>query len=300
MRTDEVRNLTSPEWLVQGIIPQNVTVQLFGREGSHKSFIALDLAFCVAIGKAFHGHPTLKGRVLYIAAEGGAPIADRIRAWEEHNVVTCDDVDFFMEEELMLDNHETVKEAIAEWQDNNYKLIIFDTLRTSSEGDEVSAKTMNAITRGMRMLQRAFDATVIVVNHSTKTDAKTYAGGGAMGTNIATNIRVIYDEKEVTTFECTKQKDADKFETIAFRHKPVGKSLVMVSDEEEKVVVHSSPHDETILTLLSKYVDGIARAEFKKECVNNGVPPATTYRRFTALEAQGRIKQDEIGRLYRT
>lgn len=299
MSTAQVRNLNSPEWLVEGILPEHCTIQLYGWEGSHKSFITIDLMFCVASGRDFHGHKVRQARGLYVAAEGGAPIGKRIRAWEQHHGITCENVDWLMDEVLMLDNPDLVEAAIAEWRGKGYGFIVIDTLRTSSTGDEISPKTMGAITRSMRMLQRDLNTTVLIVHHSPKGNSHTYSGSGVMGGNITTNIQVSYDDKRGTTdFACIKQKDADKFETIVFRHKPVLDSLVMTTNEHEKAIIKEGPHDALILNLLRKHSDGIAKAAFNKECGDNGIRNSTYYRRIKVLEAQNRLRVDELGTLW--
>lgn len=288
MTSDEVRDRPSPEWLVDGILPEHATILMYGFEGSHKSFIALDLAYCIASGTSWHGHQVKPGRVLYIAAEGGNAIGKRIRAWDAEHGITCNEVDWLMDEVLMLDSDNDAKEAALVWRDAGYTFVIFDTLRTSSTGNEMSPQVMNAITRSMRFLQRELNATVMVVHHSPKKSDDTYGGAAAMGTNITTNIRVSYDPNTgKTEFACKKQKDAEFFDTIAFKHKPVGESLVMTTDKGKKSVGKTNAHDATILKVLGGFPDGIAKADLRRLCTEAGVSKSSCYRRIGELQAQG-------------
>jgi hypothetical protein len=43
----------APQWILKGIIPTESVVVIFGESGAGKSFLALDLAFCVATGRVF-------------------------------------------------------------------------------------------------------------------------------------------------------------------------------------------------------------------------------------------------------
>lgn len=59
-----------PEFLVDGLIETDGLGLIFGDPGSAKSFMAVDLALCVASGADFHGKGVKKGPVLFIAGEG--------------------------------------------------------------------------------------------------------------------------------------------------------------------------------------------------------------------------------------
>lgn len=52
-----ISQLTSKQpkntWLIKGIIEQATTGMLFGSPASGKSFIAMEMAFCIAIGHDF-------------------------------------------------------------------------------------------------------------------------------------------------------------------------------------------------------------------------------------------------------
>ena len=54
---------------------------IWGRSGSLKSFVALDMGLCVATGLTWHGHATKHGRVVYLAAEGARGLGARAMGW---------------------------------------------------------------------------------------------------------------------------------------------------------------------------------------------------------------------------
>lgn len=69
-------------FLIEELFEVGELVVMFGPPGAGKSFIAIDMAACVATGKAFHGLKVEAGTVVYIAGEGHAGLARRRRAWE--------------------------------------------------------------------------------------------------------------------------------------------------------------------------------------------------------------------------
>ena len=85
---DEMIRLTPPDWLVKDVLPQGATAVLFGESNSFKSFIAIDLACCVALGVPWHGHPVKQGNVIYVASEAAYGVATkRIPAWMAHHKI---------------------------------------------------------------------------------------------------------------------------------------------------------------------------------------------------------------------
>lgn len=68
-----------PAWLVADIITELSLNAIVGPTGSYKSFLALDLATCVALGKPFHGRETKQANVLLILGEGahGIPVRQK-------------------------------------------------------------------------------------------------------------------------------------------------------------------------------------------------------------------------------
>ena len=61
------KELTAPEWLIKGVIPSDGLLEFIGASGSYKSFIVLDLMFCISAGIDYHGKKAKKGVVVYIA-----------------------------------------------------------------------------------------------------------------------------------------------------------------------------------------------------------------------------------------
>jgi hypothetical protein len=74
------------DWLIEGVIPKKAFVALYAPPASFKSFVALDIAECIATTRPFLGKEVKQqGAVLYIAGEGHGGIGARIKALKLHH-----------------------------------------------------------------------------------------------------------------------------------------------------------------------------------------------------------------------
>ena len=76
---EELFRLPSADWLIDGIIEQPAVGFVFGPSGESKTFVTLDWAFSVAVGRPWHGRAVKQGPAVYVVAEGssGIPSASR-------------------------------------------------------------------------------------------------------------------------------------------------------------------------------------------------------------------------------
>jgi len=81
----QVRELRPPDALVEGLLTLDSEAWLIAKPGSYKTFVALDIAGHVAIGRPWQGREVARGPVLYVAAEGAGGLGARVRAWEQRN-----------------------------------------------------------------------------------------------------------------------------------------------------------------------------------------------------------------------
>ena len=68
-------------WAVKHLVPERGMGFIFGASGTFKSFLALDYALHRAYGMRWLGRKTKQAVPVYLAAEGGAGLIRRIKAW---------------------------------------------------------------------------------------------------------------------------------------------------------------------------------------------------------------------------
>lgn len=235
---DYADNVQDPTWLIPGVLPAVGTGMLYGPSGSYKSFIALDMALCLAFGIAGQwGAAPVKHDVLFLAGEG--PVATgrkRWPAWMEwqkiserngHRFFIKDRVPFFTD----TDAWEHVKADLGELGAKP-TLIVVDTLTRLLTGmDENSAKDASMITNFMEQLSRYFEAFVLGIHHTGKDQSKGARGSSAFYANMDTVISTRLKEGG-TELRVRKQKDADVSDDVHyFAVKEVGQSIVLERSE---------------------------------------------------------------------
>lgn len=293
-------NVSDPTWLIPDILPAVGTGMIYGESGSYKSFLALDMALCLAFGVSGQwGAPPVKNDVVFFAGEG--PVATAKKRWpawlewqgigerDQHRFMIKDRVPFYTD----TDAWEHVKADLAELNAKP-SLIVIDTLTRLLTGmDENSAKDASMITSFMEQLSRHYECFVLAVHHTGKDQSKGARGSSAfyanMDTVLSTKLRVGGTELRVR-----KQKDADVSDDIRyFAVKEVASSIVLERAEappdeasrgkptsrfawasvEEVVLVLSSLKGEASHDVLVQEIagmHGIPRQVVQKELSKNG------------------------------
>ncbi|MBA4753621.1 MAG: AAA family ATPase [Sphingobium sp.] len=72
-------------WLVKRLLPAQGLALIYGHPGSGKSFFALDVALHIALGWEWCARRVRQGLVVYVGAEGGAGLRNRIAAFRRHH-----------------------------------------------------------------------------------------------------------------------------------------------------------------------------------------------------------------------
>lgn len=220
MRLDQLREQSeSVRWLVKHVLPAEAVGMMFGGSGTFKSFIALDAALHVAHGLPWMGRRTLKGPVLYIAAEGGAGLWSRVDAWHRARNLRYSDANFFVVPaavNLGADAWRVVD--AAQVASHTPVLVVVDTLSQTYPGEENSAQEMAAYLRELGTRFRdLWRCSVLLIHHSGHAATERPRGSSAIRSNIDYMLGVFRDEKEMlATVSCAKQKDGDAFADATF------------------------------------------------------------------------------------
>ena len=200
----ELMEEVSPGFILDDKIPDSGLCILYGPSGVGKSFLAIDFAL-----RTSENYP-----VLYVAAERGGGIGARLRSWIDRysREIEPGTLKFVRRGIPNLNRGDDVNDFIEEL-DENYKLIIFDTLAACIPGaEENSASDMGVAVSNCNAIMRKIGGTVMLVHHSGKDGNRGMRGSSALHAAADTIIKVSKTKvKHRINVSCEKSSDRVSF-----------------------------------------------------------------------------------------
>lgn len=229
-----------PEWIAKGFMEKDSLALIFGDPGTGKSFLAIDLAACVATSRPFHGKSTMPGPVVYIAGEGQNGIKRRFMAWAIHNHTQLDEAPLFISLIPAALSDAAYSAQVTQAIDaiaNHHGapvLVVIDTLaRNFGPGDENSTVDMNRFIAAADTIRALHKAAVLIVHHSGHAEKNRARGSMALKGALDAEYRVEKDDQGTMRVEATKMKDAAAPPPSAFFLVPV--NLPMKDEDGNQV-----------------------------------------------------------------
>ena len=160
-------------WRVKGVLPAQGVAVVFGASGSGKSFVMLDLAAHIALGRRWFGCRVKEASVVYVNLESSGGLRTRLEAWEkEYEQSYPRDVQFVRERLRLMDDVEALANVSPDGG-----VVIIDTLHAAAPDlDENSSQDMGLIIEAATRLQTRTGGLVVLVHHTGKDQ-----GRGARG-----------------------------------------------------------------------------------------------------------------------
>lgn len=250
LRGTDIENQPPVDWLVDGLIATRSLTLVYGDSGTFKSFLMMDLALSLGIGRPWHGYELRRGRALYVLAENSPDTSDRVRSWREHHHVDAAEVDWITSPVNLYELGGAADRFITERRlDGGYDLIVFDTLARSITGaDENSARDMGIVIDVCSRMQAELGAAVILVHHTGR-EGKSERGSSRLSTDPDTKLKVSRkgDRIEVVAEKVKQGPSGERVLTL--RAQPVGGSLVLVQTTGDKAEL--SPRDKAVYMALT-------------------------------------------------
>ncbi|MGC4191992.1 MAG: AAA family ATPase [Thermomicrobiales bacterium] len=210
----EALEVKPPEYIIGEYVPEDAIGMLYGESGKGKSFLCLDMAMHVALGRDWHGHKVKQGTVVYLAAEGGGGFSKRLAAWVSHHGLSDEvidsapirpiyDVASFIEPKesaLFIDALGTLAEPPT--------LMFLDTLSwLMAGGDENSARDTSRALETAKQIKERYGTTCIFIHH-TGHDGKGPRGSSVLKGNLDVRFKIVPMKPDGRfKFVVEKQKD---------------------------------------------------------------------------------------------
>lgn len=219
-----------PEWVIDGVLPQAAFGYIIGEPGNGKTFVALDLAYCLATGRDWWGHPVkVTGPVVYIAAEDNLGVQMRARAWRSRFLggELAGQVHFITHPPQVGDpeSFEALAMLIEEVRP---VLVVIDTQARVTRGmDENDKRSVDPLIHAAEGMQR-LGAAVLMVHHPARGGTVPRGSSAQEGAADVVMLCTMDDDKLITV-KCTKQKNAAEFEPLSLALEAEGPSAVLMS-----------------------------------------------------------------------
>lgn len=232
LRASAVAARPPGRWWVKTIVPEAQIGAIFGASGSGKSFLVLDLIAHIALGWSWRGLRVRRGRILYVAAEGGAGVGKRLKAWCQHHEINVDDLDITV---LLVPPNIMLRDDITELvlainAAGGFEHIVLDTYAQVTPGaNENTAEDMGLALAHCRAIAEAALATIWLVHHSGKDAAKGARGWSGINAALDFSLEVTRDEdSNYREMRVAKMKDGEDGARYGFKLE----TLVVGFDED--------------------------------------------------------------------
>ena len=186
-------------YVVDNLISRDSVGVFFGEPGSFKTYLLLDMAVCVAMGKDWAGIATNSGSVLIIDEESGnARLHRRLREIRLGETALPDSpITYVTLEHIDLRDDTDVAEVGALMADTQPALVIVDALAdVMLGGEENSVKDVQPLFLNLRKLAQDHNAAIIVIHHANK--GGTYRGSSAIKGAVDLLIEVKADSADMS------------------------------------------------------------------------------------------------------
>lgn len=258
------------EWLIDGLIPRNAVILLYGRGGIGKTTLMMMLANALDRGESVFGMATTKTQVIIVDYENSrAVLSERAKRTAVDGVLFMDssqnppplDKDEWEQYLFMLEQHSNA-------------VFVFDTLRSSHSGDENDSKVMTLIMRRMRQLRDA-GATVVLLHHTPKSNDRQFKGSGAIF-DLCDQTLALYQTKQVGSEQEAADDDDDPSKVYRFgtgrktRYRP--HRVYLSFDVDQEVFIMAKNPEEEALEYLHSIISQIdATTSAKQKTITDKV-----------------------------
>lgn len=259
--------------LIEGLLDQRSMAILYGASNTGKTFLGLDFAYHIASGRPWQGRETSQGLVVYVAAEGGRGIFQRIAALKQHyggspplDIVPCSI--------NLLSSKADIEALLSLVKDAERahgvptKLLVIDTLsRALAGGDENTSTDMGAFVKNADKIREKIKASLLFVHHSGKDAAKGARGWSGLRAATDTEIEIIEN-----TIRTSKQRDMEPMKDLKFKlpqiqlgkdHKgrAITSCVVQIQTGTEFVQVELSGHASDMLDAFDDILEDFGEPE---------------------------------------
>ena len=200
---------TGEEWRIKGLLPKEGVATFFGNSGTYKSFSAINIALHVATGDPWAGRMVMQADAIYVASEGPAGAAKRIKGAMKASGV--DDPPLYLISKAVNfgTGTEDASALIADLDAQSIKpgLITIDTLSASMAGGDENGPGMAMFLMNCQHLAQHYGCLVMAIHHVGHNGEKRERGHSSLIGNVDVRILCERPDNRQAALEWVKVKD---------------------------------------------------------------------------------------------
>lgn len=242
----DLKKLSPQTWLIKNIIPETGFGIIYGKSGTYKSFLTIDLLAHIANGRAWFGNNTKQKPVIYIPLEGKSGISKRIEAWKVHNHSNDQILSIF--ENINFKDKNNIEYLIEKIKDARLDggVICIDTLaQAGGDMDENSSKDMGNMIKTFQYIQQELGGIVLVVHHTGKDDSKGMRGHSSLYASLDFALECTAHGNLSAQFKIAKSKDSESDKGYTFKMSVINLGY----DEDGELITSLAVNPEPIIDI---------------------------------------------------
>ena len=242
----DLKKLSPPTWLIKNVIPETGFGIIYGKSGTYKSFLTIDLLAHIANGRAWFGNNTKQKPVIYIPLEGKSGISKRIEAWRVHNHSNDQILSIF--ENINFKDKNNIEYLIEKIKDARLDggVICIDTLaQAGGDMDENSSKDMGNMIKTFQYIQQELGGIVLVVHHTGKDETKGMRGHSSLYASLDFALECTAHGNLSAQFKIAKSKDSESDKGYKFKMSVINLGY----DEDGELITSLAVNPEPIIDI---------------------------------------------------
>lgn len=242
----DLKKLSPPTWLIKNVIPETGFGIIYGKSGTYKSFLTIDLLAHIANGRTWFGNNTKQKPVIYIPLEGKSGISKRIEAWKIHNHSNDQIISIF--ENINFKDKNNIEYLIEKIKDARLDggVICIDTLaQAGGDMDENSSKDMGNMIKTFQYIQQELGGIVLVVHHTGKDESKGMRGHSSLYASLDFALECTAHGNLSAQFKIAKSKDSESDKGYKFKMSVINLGY----DEDGELITSLAVNPEPIIDI---------------------------------------------------
>jgi hypothetical protein len=216
---DELNARPKMTWAVKNLLPARGLAVMYGKSGTGKTFLLIDLLLAIANGDTWFGHKTTKSPVCYVCLEGASGIRKRIAAWEKKTGKSVPNNFKIITNQLNLSSERDVHDLAICIKASGFSsgVIAIDTLNAASpKMDENSSRDMGNLIDHLKLLQRQTNSLALTTHHTGKDEKQGMRGHSSLHAAIDAVI-FLKCTGPTRTWNLQKIRDSEPGESHTFK-----------------------------------------------------------------------------------